>query len=144
MGIYVNDNLLSGETLVYRVKLHWGIYAWSALFIFVGWLLYDIPGIYGWSYILIGIGLLKGLVALITQSSTEPAITNRRLIAKFGFIRRQTFEKRIDRLEGINFTQSILGRLLGDGTVYVGGFVVTLYPWRLSAIRRRSRTSLMN
>ena len=52
---------------------------------------------------------------------TEIAVTNRRVIYKKGFIRRQTNEMNMDKVESVRIDQSILGRMLGYGTVTILG-----------------------
>jgi uncharacterized membrane protein YdbT with pleckstrin-like domain len=75
--------------------------------------------------------VLAGLLALIalfllipewfTWWTTEIAITNHRIIYKAGLIRRDTVEILMDKVESVDADQSILGRLLGYGTVTVRG-----------------------
>jgi uncharacterized membrane protein YdbT with pleckstrin-like domain len=52
---------------------------------------------------------------------TEIAVTNRRIIYKKGFIRRQTNEMNMDKVESVQVDQSILGRMLDYGTVTILG-----------------------
>lgn len=58
---------------------------------------------------------------LVTKATTEVALTNQRVILKWGFVRRNTIETYLDKVEGIAVDQSILGRLLGYGSVSVRG-----------------------
>ena len=60
--------------------------------------------------------------------STELAITNKRVIAKFGFIRRNTVELKLDRIEGLRVNQGIFGRIFNYGSVIVSGTGVTQTP----------------
>jgi uncharacterized membrane protein YdbT with pleckstrin-like domain len=65
-------------------------------------------------------------VALLVQEwfrwwITEIAVTNRRVIYKKGFIRRQTNEMNMHKVESVQVYQSILGRMLGYGTVTILG-----------------------
>jgi uncharacterized membrane protein YdbT with pleckstrin-like domain len=46
-------------------------------------------------------------------------VTNHRFIYKAGLIRRTTTEIPIDRVESVDIEQSLIGRLLGYGTVTV-------------------------
>lgn len=62
-----------------------------------------------------------GLQALIVVLTTEFAVTNHRVIAKTGFIRRHTLEMLLPKIESISVNQNILGRLLNFGTVTVTG-----------------------
>jgi uncharacterized membrane protein YdbT with pleckstrin-like domain len=63
--------------------------------------------------------------AIIVMSTTEFAVTNRRVIAKTGFIRRNTLELLLLKVESVSVHQSILARLLNFGTVIVTGTVGT-------------------
>uniref|UniRef100_A0A7C4PJ61 PH domain-containing protein n=1 Tax=Anaerolinea thermolimosa TaxID=229919 RepID=A0A7C4PJ61_9CHLR len=65
--------------------------------------------------------ILLGLQSLILIFTTEFAITNRRVIAKSGFIRRHTLEMLLAKIESVSVNQNILGRLLNFGTVTVTG-----------------------
>ena len=62
-----------------------------------------------------------GIQALIIMATTEFAITNRRIVAKRGFIRRHTLELLLSQIESVSVDQGILGRLLNFGTVTVTG-----------------------
>ena len=62
-----------------------------------------------------------GVQALTTILTTEFAVTNRRVIAKVGFIRRRTLEILLSKVESIAVQQPILGRILDFGTITVTG-----------------------
>ena len=47
----------------------------------------------------------------------ELAMTNKRVISKKGFIRRDTSELKLPKLETIEIKQSVLGRILGFGKI---------------------------
>ena len=74
------------------------------------------------------LGLIVILVALIRRNSTELAVTNRRVIAKFGFIKRSTIELNLAKVESIRVEQSVGGRLFGYGSVIVTGTGSTMDP----------------
>lgn len=65
--------------------------------------------------------ILLGLRALIVILTTEFSVTNKRVMAKTGFIRRHTLELLLPKVESIAVHQGILGRLLNFGTVTVTG-----------------------
>jgi uncharacterized membrane protein YdbT with pleckstrin-like domain len=67
------------------------------------------------------IGLVFLAMAYVRYSSTELAITNKRVIVKHGFIRRRTVEININRVESIQVDQEILGRLFNFGTLVIAG-----------------------
>ena len=65
--------------------------------------------------------LASGLDALIRRSTTELAVTDRRVIYKTGIFRRHSMEMNRSKVETVGVNQSILGRVLGYGTVIVRG-----------------------
>lgn len=70
-------------------------------------------------FFLFSIGV--GFQALIIMLTTEFAVTDRRVIAKTGFIRRRTLEMLLPKLESVAVDQNILGRLLNFGHVTIIG-----------------------
>ncbi len=68
-----------------------------------------------------GLGLIFWITAFIRYMTTELAFTNKRVIAKFGFISRQTIELNISKVESIQVTQGILGRIFNFGTLVISG-----------------------
>lgn len=74
------------------------------------------------------LGAIVLLVALIRRNSTELAVTNRRVIAKFGFIKRSTIELNLAKVESIRVEQSVAGRIFGYGSVIVTGTGATMDP----------------
>jgi len=69
----------------------------------------------------LGLGLIFLAAAFIKYISTELAITNKRVIAKFGFIRRRTIEINLRKVESIQVDQGIMGRICGYGSLLVSG-----------------------
>lgn len=65
--------------------------------------------------------ILLGIQAVITLATTEFAVTNRRVIAKTGFIRRRTVEILLMKVESVSINQPILGRIFDFGTVAITG-----------------------
>lgn len=68
-----------------------------------------------------GLGLIFWIMAFIRYMTTELAFTNKRVIAKFGFISRQTIELNISKVESIQVNQGILGRIFDYGTLIIAG-----------------------
>lgn len=76
------------------------------------------------AFLCIVYGLLGFARAMIVKITTEIAVTNSRLIYKRGLIARYVGEIAIDRIEGVNFLQGLLGRMLNYGRVVVRGMGV--------------------
>ena len=79
------------------------------------------------------LGVLVIVVALVRRSSTELAVTNRRVIAKFGLIARSTVEMNLAKIESVRVEQTVLGRLFGFGSIIVTGTGSTMDPIRFIA-----------
>jgi len=117
---YIDDNLLTGEDVVYRTTLHPIIFAPATAVVLVG----IVIGI-AWSQtigLLVGvIGVVMGAVALARYTTSEFAVTNRRVIIKVGVLGRRSLEVELNRIEGIDVEQSAFGRLFDYGTIGVRG-----------------------
>jgi uncharacterized membrane protein YdbT with pleckstrin-like domain len=117
MASYVESNLLSGETVVYRAEIS----LWSvAHLIFFGVIL----------LVAYGLGIVFLLWAFIRYKTTEFAVTDRRLIAKTGLISRNTVELFLDKVESLHIEQSVPGRILDYGTITIRGTGTTEEPIR--------------
>ena len=107
-GVYLQQNFLSGmqaEGVLGMIReLHPGLRI-LAFFVFL-------------------MGLMRFAQMMIVKATTEIAITNSRLVYKRGLVARQVGEMSIDRIEGVNVLQGILGRIFNYGRVMVRGMGV--------------------
>ena len=58
---------------------------------------------------------------MINKWTTERVLTDLRYIQKTGWIKRNTEEISISKIEEVDLKQSVLGRLLGYGTINISG-----------------------
>jgi uncharacterized membrane protein YdbT with pleckstrin-like domain len=70
---------------------------------------------------LFGAGLIVWLFGYIRYKTTELAITNKRVIVKLGFIRRQTIEINLNKVESIQVDQGVWGRVFDFGSLVITG-----------------------
>jgi len=108
MSSYIDSVIGAGEKVEHQAKVS----IWSMIPLFLLGLIL-LP--------LFGIGLIFWIVAVLRYTSTELAITNKKIIAKFGFIKRDTIELLLPKAESIQVNQSILGRIFNYGSVVVSG-----------------------
>jgi uncharacterized membrane protein YdbT with pleckstrin-like domain len=123
---YLDDHLLDGERIVYRARFHWSIFATSIVVVLLGAALAIVLGVYWPEYwylgaALAGVGLLLAIGPAIRYTSSEFAVTNKRVLSKTGFIERESDETLLSKVEAIAVDQGILGRVLGFGTVKITG-----------------------
>ena len=150
---YVNDNLITGEAVTYRARLHWlhfvkptliglTIIALSAFLFYIANLGNVLSG---QATFLIGIAVLliaalPVLAAALTWHSAEFAVTNKRVILKTGFIESKTAEMFLNKIESVGVDQSIVGRIMDYGTIVIRGTGGSLEPFhRVSAPLRFRR-----
>ena len=107
MASYIDKVLIAGERVVYQARL--------SLWPFAGWILLGV------ATLPVVVGLFILLWVWTRYASTELAITNKRIIAKFGFINRSTVELNLSRVESLQVHQSLLGRMFDYGSILVSG-----------------------
>lgn len=104
---YIDSNLIGSEQVLYRGKIT--LLAW------IPWVI--------WGLILAmftaGIGLLLLPLGYFVLRSNEAGITNKRLIAKAGLIKRDTVEIPIKKVSSLQIKQGIAGRLFGYGSLVI-------------------------
>jgi uncharacterized membrane protein YdbT with pleckstrin-like domain len=121
---YVQDQLLPGEQVRHRAHLHKIIYFGPGLIATLLTLLAVAAFSTGrgpLALLLAGIAALPLVWAHVTYTSSEFAVTDKRVIIKIGWIRRRTLETMLSKVEGIGVDQTVWGRLLGFGTITVSG-----------------------
>ena len=116
MGNYIESNLARDEQIIIKAEVSWLSQFWylvfGGLFTLSGLSMTIAEGSSGIFSLLLGLFLLA--VAAIHVLTTELALTNRRIIAKTGLIRRNT-------VESLEINQGILGRIFNFGSVVVKG-----------------------
>jgi len=127
---YVDKTLLTGESVVFRTRLHWCHFlkmGTCVLFLFAAALASfyfksdtNRFSVYFGLLCLLGAALTAGTIAIIYHTS-EFAVTNKRVMIKIGFIKRTSFELLLKQVESILVEQSVAARLFGYGTVIISG-----------------------
>ena len=123
---YLDDHLLDGERIVYRARLHWTIFLKAIIVVLLGIALGIVLYIYEPNYwyigaALAGLGLLLAIPPFIRYTSTEYAVTNKRLLSKVGFVERESDETLLSKVEAVAVDQGIVGRMLNFGTLTITG-----------------------
>lgn len=131
MGRYIDDILQPGEKVLYSTNAHWifflpAILGWivaAAFFVGSGMVVGENLMLVCLSLAAISavFALYKTMTAWFHRWITETDVTNLRVVHKTGFIKRQTFEMSLDKVESVDVNQSILGRILNYGNVSIFG-----------------------
>ena len=122
---YIDRNLIEGERVVYRTRLHWLVFAMPILFTIVvlmpaAWFLYNGSG-QAFAWVPLVIALLVLLPAFIKRQSSDFAVTNKRVMMKSGVMTTRSVELLLNKIEAIAVDQSLLGRMFGYGNIVVTG-----------------------
>jgi uncharacterized membrane protein YdbT with pleckstrin-like domain len=142
---YVEQNLNPGERILYATHLHW-ISILRSIFVdtifSVAGLALIIWGIAGThtergeaqaaeiaGVLLIIFGCIILAIAAVRRSSTEMAVTNKRIIIKVGFLTKRTVELFLSKVESVGVEQTLFGRIMGYGSITVRGTGGTHEPF---------------
>ncbi len=120
---YIRRHLGQGERILHQTMLHWVSFVRQLLFFSFSVVIYPdlttlvgnpAPGI-----LLIAIGSSALLVALLRFWIEEYVVTNRRVISRYGILRRAVHSFPLGRIEAIDIRQSLTGRLLNYGAIEI-------------------------
>src|SRR4051812_8657799 len=119
MGRYIDEILQPDEKVLFSTTIHWvtyvpGVLAWLVAVAFLLLLRGETgnPTNMLWLALFAITGLFASYLtfrAWFARWTTETDVTNLRVVHKEGFIRRDTFEMNLDRVESIDVEQTILG-----------------------------------
>lgn len=120
---YVDKTLTPDERVVFRTRLSTVMFVWPILLGIAGALLLlpPFPAIHWLGGLLLLVALISGLLRYVSFTSSEFAVTDKRVIIKVGVLRRRTLELQRSKVEAISVNQSIGGRIFGYGDIVVTG-----------------------
>lgn len=153
---YIRQTLGRDEQLRAEVRVHWGVYlpamalGVAAVLLWIGGAGAFVTGklsqsagkddalgllLASWfpAAALTVAALGSAVKAWIYAITTEMAVTNKKVIAKWGLIARRTMEQRLSKVESIVVHQGIAGRIFRFGEVYVRGTGSSSTPIRYVA-----------
>lgn len=132
---FIKSELLPTEKLTYFSHPHWIIFAPATILLAIALSILIIGPDYAFASLQIStwplykmmagifaaVGVYWFLSAIVTYLTAEYGVTTKRVIMKTGWIRRDTREIFLDKVEAVNVDQSILGRILDYGTLIIIG-----------------------
>jgi hypothetical protein len=147
---YVDANLVPGENVIYKTRLHWIVMLGHLL---LGLLLLIFPGVFLLAYAarsknadvqnvhlmggggaaLLVLGIIVIFAGMMRRNATEMAVTTRRVVIKTGLASRKTIEMLLNKVESIEVSEPAGGRLLGYGSIVVVGTGGTPEPFHKMA-----------
>ncbi len=131
---YIKEHLLQSEHIILITQPHWVIFAsgvWALLFsVYIGFFapgMLNAPVYNQWTtYNLVAAGLaVIGaywlIQAYIAYMTSEYAVTDKRVVMKVGWIRRNSLEIMIEKVEGVLVNQTVMGRIFNYGAITMIG-----------------------
>ncbi|MBE2183030.1 MAG: PH domain-containing protein [Anaerolineae bacterium] len=129
---YIENNLVKGEEVIYITKLHWWAIVGPAVNFIVALLIIgacvfsgSTTSSGGGSFLLGFIGIVMAIIiaamGYLNYISSEFGLTNRRILIKSGFIRRQTLELNLNKIESFQVQESLIGRIMGYKNLRITG-----------------------
>ncbi len=142
---YIEASLVPGEAIVYQTRLHWivmlrHILLAALLLAGSGALLSYLlkhPGLSntnehlteGGAAALLVCGIVAIVAGAVRRNATEMAVTTRRVVVKQGLVSRKTIEMLLNKIETIEVSETMVGRMLGYGSITMIGTGGTSEPF---------------
>jgi uncharacterized membrane protein YdbT with pleckstrin-like domain len=149
---YYRKVLQADETVKFVGKLHWTIYR-NAILLGVAAIVVTLIYLNQTESLRTATMLGAGLLTLLTVVSfleswfvrvtTEIVVTDKRIIHKVGFISRRTEEINISKVETVDVTQGVMGRVFDFGTVLIRGIGGSWEPLRRIASPLQLRNAII-
>lgn len=117
---YIDKHTLKDENIIYQTRRHWVIFSTPLIITILAMVFLSLNSLLvlvGWICLLAAV--VSWISSIVTYVCSEYGVTNKRVLIKLGFIRRQSFETILSRIAGIQVDQSIFGRLLGFGSIII-------------------------
>ena len=106
---YIQNNLQAGEEIKYKADIHWYIFAYPVILLLLS--VFFSSAQTGFFHYVSLFLLLSGLFQLIKRILLK--------ILKSGILSRDALELVLNKCEGIRINQSLMGRMLGFGSIVV-------------------------
>lgn len=118
---YVQNNLQAGEEIKYKADIHWYIFVYPTVLLLLGAFFSSArPGfVYYVGLFLLLSGLLQLIKRVLLKTGAEYVVTNKKVILKSGMLSRDALELILSKCEGLRINQSVMGRILGFGSIVV-------------------------
>ena len=142
---YLKASLVPGEAVVYQTRLHWivmlrhillGVLLLAGAGALLSHLLHQPRSgntnehlMEGGAAALLVCGIAAIFAGVVRRNATEMAVTTRRVVVKLGLVNRKTIEMLLNKIETIEISEPMAGRMLGYGSITIVGTGGTSEPF---------------
>lgn len=118
---YIQNNLQAGEEIKYKADIHWYIFAYPVILLLLSAFFSSAQtGLFYYvSIFLLLLGLFQLIKRILLKMGAEYVVTNKKVILKSGILNRDALELVLNKCEEIRINQSLMGRMLGFGSIVV-------------------------
>ena len=118
---YIQNNLQAGEEIKYKADIHWYIFAYPVILLLLSAFFSSAQtGLFYYvSILLLLSGLFQLIKRILLKMGAEYVVTNKKVILKSGILNRDALELVLNKCEGIRINKSLMGRMLGFGSIVV-------------------------
>ncbi len=122
---YVNRNLHGDEKVCYRGHVSWAVLLRGLILVSGGFVLAQVAEPHSVLSTVAGGLMLWGLLSLVRgilfKMFSEYAVTDRRVIGKYGIIRPESVNVLLTSVSGVSTSFTVIGRIFGYGSVLING-----------------------
>ncbi len=115
----IDRMLVTGEEVILRAKLHNAIYWKSVAVLLLAFFIFTIAAPLGIMLLIVGLVMLS--VAILTQHFLLLAVTNKRILARYGLLQMDVVDIRLSKIESIDLERMLPGHIFGYANVVVMG-----------------------
>jgi hypothetical protein len=155
---YIKATLVPGEAVVYQTRLHWivmlrhillGLLLLAGAGALLSHLLHQPRSGNSSEHLteagaaaLLVCGIAAIIAGMVRRNATEMAVTTRRVVVKQGLANRKTIEMLLNKIETIEVSEPMAGRMLGYGSITIIGTGGTSEPFHKIAQPLRFRSEV--
>lgn len=124
---WLNSNLMADEQIIHRSTLHWSVIAGSVGLALVtslafAWVSEILEGGFWKIFFLVGlVGSAFVAIEVLNFLTSEVAVTNKRILFRWGVLRQTTCEVLLTRVSSIHIIQDIVGQFMKYGSFVIRG-----------------------
>ncbi len=112
--------MVRGEEVILRANLHGALY-WKTVAVLILACIFFITSITAFGFLFGFVGLLMLAVSILTQHYLLLAITNKRVLARYGLLQMDVVDIRLSKIESIDLERMLPGHIFGYANVVVMG-----------------------
>lgn len=118
--LVLEQMLVKGEEVIIKADLHPAIY-WKSVGVLLLSVFMLILGIMPFFLLLMIVGGLMLIASILTQHYLLLAVTNKRILARYGLLQMDVVDIRLSKIESIDLERMLTGHIFGYANVVVMG-----------------------